>query len=275
MTYTQLKDFIDTFITNVNNAFLTLVTFLGKTDYWFDTILSNDITQSIVSVVKSSALTLCVLFFFIDFFNKTLELQWVKWENVMMLCIKMICAKLIVEKSTDICEAICGGLSSIVSTVAPSTFEFITPGDYSVFGFSANEISKINSPPPPLFLDFSAMFSATKFDIIAFIIDILLIVCEVIILGRIFELAVYTLIAPLPLATFAADSLRDIGKGFLKSYAAVSLQAVVLIIMFSAYTIIINSIPTLGFMDGLLRVLALAMGVMQSGQWSKRICNAM
>ena len=43
------------------------------------------------------------------------------------------------------------------------------------------------------------------------------------------------MIAPVPLSTFACDGLSDIGKGFLKSYAAVTLQSIVLAIMFIAY----------------------------------------
>ena len=39
------------------------------------------------------------MFFLIDFFTKTLHLQWVTWENVMMLVIKLIVAKLCVDNA--------------------------------------------------------------------------------------------------------------------------------------------------------------------------------
>ena len=80
------------------------------------------------------------------------------------------------------------------------------------------------------------------------------------------------------------DSLSDVGKGFLKSYAAVSIQAIVLAIMFIAYSAVNTALISgnigstslsLNGIMGLVTTLTLAMGVMQSGAWSKKICGAM
>lgn len=68
------------------------------------------------------------------------------------------------------------------------------------------------------------------------IMKIIMVLANVVVIARLFELTVYTLIAPVPLSTFACEGLSDVGKGFLKSYAAVSLQAIVLAIMFVAYS---------------------------------------
>ena len=113
---------------------------------------------------------------------------------------------------------------------------------------------------------------------------IIMVLANVVVIARLFELTVYTLIAPVPLSTFACEGLSDVGKGFLKSYAAVSLQAIVLAIMFVAYSAVNTALVsgrigstnlTLNGVMGLVTTLTLAMGVMQSGSWSKKICGAM
>ena len=113
---------------------------------------------------------------------------------------------------------------------------------------------------------------------------IVMIIANVIVIARLFELTVYTMIAPVPLSTFACESLSDVGKGFLKSYAAVTLQSIVLAIMFIAYTAVNNALIdgrigsynlALDGIFGLITTLTLGIGVMSSGSWAKKICGAM
>ena len=56
--------------------------------------------------------------------------------------------------------------------------------------------------------------------------------------GRFFRIYMYTAIAPIPLSTMAGQPTESIGKSFLKSYAGVCLQGVVIVlacVIFSAY----------------------------------------
>lgn len=56
--------------------------------------------------------------------------------------------------------------------------------------------------------------------------------------GRFFKLYLYTAIAPIPLSAFAGEPSANIGKSFLKSYAAVCLEGAVIVlgcIVFSAF----------------------------------------
>lgn len=56
--------------------------------------------------------------------------------------------------------------------------------------------------------------------------------------GRFFKLYMYTAIAPIPLSTFAGEPSQNIGKSFLKSYAAVCLEGAVIVlacIIFSVF----------------------------------------
>ena len=56
--------------------------------------------------------------------------------------------------------------------------------------------------------------------------------------GRFFRLYMYTAIAPVPLAAFAGEPTQNIGRSFLKSYAAVCLEGAIIVlacIIFSAF----------------------------------------
>ncbi len=56
--------------------------------------------------------------------------------------------------------------------------------------------------------------------------------------GRFFRLYLYTAVAPVPLSSFAGEPTQNIGKSFLKSYAAVCLEGVVIVlacVIFSEY----------------------------------------
>lgn len=56
--------------------------------------------------------------------------------------------------------------------------------------------------------------------------------------GRLFRLYLYTAISPVPLATFAGEPTQQIGVSFLKSYASVCLEGVIVAlccVIFSAY----------------------------------------
>lgn len=290
LNYAILKKLADTSIDSINEMFAYILKLLSNTD-WLSSIINSNEFQPVIDAIKGSAITLCVLFFLIDLFNKTLNLQWVKWENVMMFAIKVVIAKILIDKSPEICEMIYSGFSSMVSSTISAattmsstpgnTFQFISSGDYEALWLTEDEANllRYSLHQFPKFLDFRPLIIQIKISLMSFIISFLLIICEVIVIGRIFELVVYSIIAPLPLATFASDGLQEVGKGFLKSYVAVSIQALVLAIMFIAYILITNTFTTeniqLGAFDGLVRVLALTMGVMQSGAWAKRICNAM
>ena len=56
--------------------------------------------------------------------------------------------------------------------------------------------------------------------------------------GRFFKLFMYTAIAPIPLSAFAGEPSQNIGKSFIKSYAAVCMEGVVIVlacIIFSVF----------------------------------------
>ena len=48
--------------------------------------------------------------------------------------------------------------------------------------------------------------------------------------GRYFRLYLYTAIAPVPLSTFAGEPTQNVGKSFIKSYAAVCLEGAIIVL---------------------------------------------
>lgn len=62
--------------------------------------------------------------------------------------------------------------------------------------------------------------------------------------GRFFRLYIYTAIAPVPLATFAGEPSQNVGKSFLKSYAAVCLEGAIIVLACIIFSMFAGSPPT-------------------------------
>lgn len=76
--------------------------------------------------------------------------------------------------------------------------------------------------------------------LIGFIIAIVLSITLILtVFGRFFKIYMFAALAPIPLSTFGSESTHEIGRNFLKSFAAVSLEGLVIglaLIVFSAYS---------------------------------------
>lgn len=284
-SYGQCMDNIRDIVRELNTMFFMLIELLTN-----DSLLKTATTSlpTLVSAIKATAITLCVMFFLIDFFTKSLHLQWVTWENVLMLFIKLFAAKVCVDNAELFTTMLYRGFNGFVGAISGTItqYNFITGDDMekAQYFVSASQAAQIVNDVDAGFLNFQPVLLNLQISIQGLIMKIIMILANVVVIARLFELTVYTMIAPVPLSTFACDGLSDVGKGFLKSYAAVSLQAIVLAIMFIAYsavnTVLISgnigsTNLTLNGITGLITTLTLAMGVMQSGAWAKKICGAM
>ena len=61
--------------------------------------------------------------------------------------------------------------------------------------------------------------------------------------GRFFRLYLYTAIAPVPLSTFAGEPSQNVGKSFIKSYAAVCLEGAVIVLACIIFSLFAASPP--------------------------------
>lgn len=62
--------------------------------------------------------------------------------------------------------------------------------------------------------------------------------------GRFFKLYIYTAIAPVPLSTFAGEPSQQVGKAFIKSYAAVCLEGAIIVLACIIFSLFAASPPS-------------------------------
>lgn len=61
--------------------------------------------------------------------------------------------------------------------------------------------------------------------------------------GRFFKMYMYTALAPIPLSSFAGEPSQNVGKSFLKSYAAVCLEGAVIVLACIIFSVFASSPP--------------------------------
>ena len=61
--------------------------------------------------------------------------------------------------------------------------------------------------------------------------------------GRFFRLYLYTAIAPIPVSSFAGEPSQNIGRSFLKSYAAVCLEGAIVVLACIIFSLFASSPP--------------------------------
>ena len=79
--------------------------------------------------------------------------------------------------------------------------------------------------------------------ICSLVITILSFIVILSVYGRFFKLYIYTAIAPIPLAAFAGEPTQQIGKSFLKSYAAVCLEGAIILLACIVFSLFAESPP--------------------------------
>ena len=63
--------------------------------------------------------------------------------------------------------------------------------------------------------------------------------------GRFFKLYLYTAIAPVPLSAFAGEQSQNVGRSFLKSYAAVCLEGAIIVLACVIFSVFASSPPSI------------------------------
>ena len=86
------------------------------------------------------------------------------------------------------------------------------------------------------------------------IIWVLSLVMILTVYGRFFKIFMATAIAPIPLSAFAGEPTANIGKSFLKTYAALCLQGCVIVLACVIFSVVASEEPTLGNVAGMSAV---------------------
>jgi hypothetical protein len=104
----------------------------------------------------------------------------------------------------------------------------------------------------------------------------LIVIATVVVYGRLFEIVMYWIFAPIPFATFASDSLRNsVGINFVKMFIALVLQGGLIVLTVSMYMMLIKNVTiqtSVGGAFALTGYAAVLMAVLvKTGSLSKRL----
>ncbi len=106
-------------------------------------------------------------------------------------------------------------------------------------------------------------------------IDIMSVTSTVVVYGRMFEIVMYWIFAPIPFATFANDSLRSIGINFVKMFCALILQGGFIVLAVSLYLMLIKSVTIQASVQGAFEMMGysavLMVVLVKTGSLSKRL----
>ena len=198
------------------------------------------VITTINGVLGSIGTALLVLFFTIGVIKTCgsfAELK--KPETAVKVFIRFAIAKALIDNSLDLLVDFVTIVQGVISKITASSslgtaLEFTIP-------------SEVQST----FEGIGILDGAIPIWAVCFIAHLAFIVIGIVLLltvyGRFFRIYMYTAIAPIPLSTMAGQPTESIAKSFLKSYAGVCMQGVVIVlacIIFTAYAASMPEIDT-------------------------------
>lgn len=189
-----------------------------------------DVIVSINGSLKAVGYALLVLFFLVGVVKTCGSLTEIKKpEHALRLFVRFAVAKGVVGYGLDLMVA----LFRIVQGVISRTMQTASLGTIAATTLPEGMEAAIQE------LTFFQSIPAWAVSLIgSLIIIVLSFVMIMSVYGRFFKLYLYTAIAPIPLSTFAGEPTSNIGKTFLKSYAAVCLEGAIIVlgcIIFSVF----------------------------------------
>ncbi len=186
--------------------------------------------------IQAIALALLVLFFLVGVMKTTTSFQEVKRpEHAIKLFIRFAIAKILVTHGLELLMSFFKIVQGIMSTIMNS----------AGFGGATqtvlpNEI--ITAIEKCGFFESIPLWAVTIIG--GLFITVLSFVMILSVYGRFFKLYLYTAIAPIPLSTFAGEPSQSVGRSFIKSYCAVCLEGVIIILSCIIFSLFASSPPT-------------------------------
>ncbi|MEG0357300.1 MAG: hypothetical protein RR580_06165 [Christensenellaceae bacterium] len=189
-----------------------------------------DVVLNIHGAIKAIAYGLLVLFFVMGVMKTCGSFQEIKRpETAFKLFIRFVLAKAAVGYGLEILMAFFGIAQGAIATIMASSG--MSPGAATTL--PAEIVTKITEVD---FLNSIPLWIVTLLG--SLFIWVLSLIMILTVYGRFFKIYIATALAPIPLASFAGEGTSSIGKGFLKSYAALCLEGCVIIlacVIFSAF----------------------------------------
>ena len=181
-----------------------------------------NVIENIYGGMQAIGLALLVLFFVVGVMKTCGSLTEIKRpEQALKLFLRFAIAKMLVTYGMDLMLSIfkiSQGMVSKIMSMANITNSTNTTLPTSMIE-TIESVSFLKSVP---------LWAVTIIG--GLIVTVLSFVMIMTVYGRFFKLYLYTALAPVPLSTFAGEPTQNIGKSFLKSYAAVCLEGVIIIL---------------------------------------------
>ena len=248
----------------------------------FNETLYGFTSKIVTEVVKPVAYTILALFFVLELYRASVRTEGMGGgsnnlgaEVVFKVMFRMVICKIVVDHTDLILNAIFMVTTELTTKTSGILGNSPGGGYLGLDGLKA----AIDA------LDFWSGLVCLLMCFIIYLISMIAVaIASVVVVTRFIELYVYVAIAPIPLATLPSDEMSQIGKGFLKSFAAVSLQGTLIFIVLGFFPYLIGGAFVKNNTTGdiflsLLGVMgysiALILAVFSAGKWAKTICNAM
>lgn len=193
------------------------------------------VIENIYGGMQAVGLALLVLFFVIGVMKTCGSFTEIKRpEHAIKLFLRFAIAKALVTYGMDLMLAIfkiSQGMVSKVMTMANNTNSTNTTLPTSMID-TIESVSFLKSVP---------LWAVTIIG--GLIVTVLSFIMIMTVYGRFFKLYLYTALAPVPLSTFAGEPTQNIGRSFLKSYAAVCLEGVIIILSCIIFSLFASTPP--------------------------------
>lgn len=195
-----------------------------------------NIMSDIYGTVQAIGLALLVLFFVVGVMRTCGSFAEVKRPEVALkLFIRFAIAKGVVTYGLELMMA----LFSIVQGIVSSIMNSAGLGAVNETVLPESIIEAIESIT---FFESIPLWAVTLIG--GLVITILSFIMILTVYGRFFRLYIYTAIAPVPLSTFAGEPTQNVGRSFLKSYAAVCLEGAIIVLACIIFSVFAASPPT-------------------------------
>ena len=218
-----------------NNKFSEIMQIITQSPESFKGGRVWSVIVNINGALQAVGLALLVLFFAAGVVKTTGNLSEIKRpEHALKLFIRFAVAKGVVTYGMELMLALFRISQGVVHTAS------------SRLGNMDNMLVMLPAEIEEKILDVG-FFSSVPLWIVTLLgslfITILSFIMIMTVYGRFFKLYLYTAIAPIPLSTFAGEPTAGIGKAFLKSYAGVCMEGVIIVLACIIFSVFAEAPP--------------------------------
>jgi hypothetical protein len=253
---------------------------LVQTPAQFNSSIYSWVSEICQTVAMPVAYVVLALIFTLELYNASTRIDGAGAgatfgaEMIVKIMIKFVLCKLAVDVTPQILGAIFELSSNIIGNISGLSDSASTEADLDTLRAAVADLSGM----------FTKLFLGVQVTIIWVVFKFSSLCITLVVIGRMVEIYIYTAIAAIPIATLGAGEFSMIGKNFLKAFAAVCVQGVIIYLAMSMFGTLATTMPSGNLAEGditgalfqcLLYSLVLVMAVFSSGRIAKSICNAM